>query len=105
MTLNGTVWNAVGAPGFSPGVNGVPSLSLTAAGSPCIAFEDAANSSKATVMRFNGTAWEAVGGTGITTAGAYEVSMALTSTGVPYVAFFDAANANKVTVMKTSFDP
>lgn len=93
---------AVGTPGFSPGRVNSTSLVLNGSGIPYIAFDDAANSWKATVMRLNstGTAWENVGNAGFSIEAATSISLALNSQGVPHVAFSDRGDGLKVKVMR-----
>ncbi|HKP94316.1 MAG TPA: Ig-like domain-containing protein [Fibrobacteria bacterium] len=104
MRLNDpkTGWVVVGGGAFSPSLAEYPSLALSGTGVPYVAFQDATNANKATVMRLNEakTGWEAVGGAGVSPGQVNSTSLALSGTGVPYVAFQDAANANKATVMR-----
>ncbi|HKP98388.1 MAG TPA: putative Ig domain-containing protein [Fibrobacteria bacterium] len=108
MRLNatGSAWETVGGAGISAGFASSPSLVLTPAGVPYVAFSDATNGDRATVMRLNasGSAWDPLGSTG-TPGGGGSPFLALSSAGVPYIAFPDGTNGQKAAVMKASFDP
>lgn len=92
-------WALVGTAGFSPA--GVPytSLAVDSAGTPYLAFIDAATG-KATVMKYSAGAWAPVGGGVISSGAASYVSLALDTADTPNVAFSDGDNAGRVTVMK-----
>lgn len=93
-------WFTIGTPGFSAGAVQYTSLGVDQNGIRYVAYTDAANGDKATVMRYDGTNWVAVGNAGFSPAAAHTTSLDLDSKGVPYVAFQDQGNNNKTTVMK-----
>jgi len=83
-------WKNVGNAGFSAGGDDYTSLAFSPSGQPYVAFEDVANSYKATVMKFDGTNWVNVGNAGFSAGGAGYTSLAFSpSNGQPYVAFID----------------
>jgi hypothetical protein len=65
-----------------------------------VAFEDEADSDKATVMMFNGTNWVNVGIEGFSAGAVNWTSLAFSPTGEPYVAYEDFVNFQAATVMK-----
>jgi hypothetical protein len=90
-------WQAVGTAKFSAG--NIASLSLDVdSGTPYVAYQDQANSNKATVMTYDGSNWTAVGSTGFTTASASSTSIQVYNS-TPYVAFVDGSNSGKASVM------
>ncbi|MFC1767313.1 carboxypeptidase-like regulatory domain-containing protein [Candidatus Margulisiibacteriota bacterium] len=91
-------WWPVGVEGFSAGSIGYNSLFFDN-DTPYIAYTDAANSNKATVMKYNGVSWESVGDEGFSAAQAYYISLFIYS-GTPYVAYQDGAYSSEATVMK-----
>jgi hypothetical protein len=95
------IWMNVGNVNFSAGEANYPSLALDSYGVPFVAYQDEANSNKATVMQFDGTNWVNVGNAGFSASEADFTSLAFSPTdGEPYVAFCDWGNSEKVTVMK-----
>lgn len=101
-TLHLALRGPVGTPGFSAGEADYLSMALSAEGVPYVAFADANNGNKATVMRYSGTGWETVGAAGFSQGGVEYVSLAISKTGVPHVAFVDLANGNRATVYRFS---
>ena len=93
-------WHNVGNAGFSTGTANYTSLALDTGGTPYVAYQDASNGNKATVMRYIGGAWVTVGDAGFSEGAVYNTTIVLDNTGVPYVAFRDVAHANRATVMK-----
>ena len=93
-------WEDVGTAGFSAGATFYTSLALASNDVPYVAYRDAANGSKATVMKYDGSGWVPVGSAGFSAGTASFTSLALDSNDVPYVAYKDGANGNKATVMK-----
>ena len=96
-------WEVVGTAGFSAGQADYTSLAFNGS-TPYVAYQDAGNSGKATVMKFNGAAWEVVGIAGFSAGLAYYTSLAFDGS-TPYVAYRDEANSDKATVMKLSTSP
>jgi len=95
------MWKNVGNPGFSPGETRFPCLAFSPSGAPYVAFQDFADTLKATVMRFDGSNWVVVGTEGISAYWAYYISLAFSpSDGKPYIAYQDYGNDSKATVMK-----
>jgi hypothetical protein len=99
MKFNGTSWEAVGMPGFSPGsvASVPPSLSIYD-GTPYVAYIDA-NNRGATVMKFNSTTWEVVGTQGFSNGRVGSLSLSVYN-GTPYVAYSDGGKGWKSSVMK-----
>ena len=91
-------WKDVGSPGFSALQADHTSL-FVYNGTPYVAYGDASNSDKATVMKYNGSAWEPVGDLGFS-AGEVGYTSLYVYNGTPYVAYQDGANSYKATVMK-----
>jgi hypothetical protein len=94
------LWMNVGNSGFSAGQADYTSLAFSPTGEPYVAFQDGANSKKATVMKFDGTNWINAGNAGFSVGQADYSSLAFSPSGEPYVAFQDGANSQKSTVMK-----
>ncbi|NEM96089.1 T9SS type A sorting domain-containing protein [Pontibacter burrus] len=100
-----TVWQVVGAPGFSSSYGGYPKIVVAPDGTPYAAFADASAGGSATVMKFNGKQWELVGSAGFSgrmllSVTTDQLSFTIAANGTPYVAFTDESNASKATVMK-----
>jgi hypothetical protein len=91
-------WQPVGSPGFSSGVAGSESLYVYN-GTPYVAYEDVANSGKATVMEYNVSSWVYVGSPDFSAGVAGSESLYVYN-GTPYVAYEDVANGDKATVME-----
>lgn len=90
-------WQTIGTEGFSAGSPQYLDLAVDN-GTPYVAYKDAANGEKCTVMKFNGGNWITVGNAGFTEGIARDQSLAVAN-GQPYVAFTDAHNSNKPRVM------
>ncbi|MES2701903.1 MAG: Ig-like domain-containing protein [Bacteroidota bacterium] len=93
-------WPLVGAEKFSAGGATSNSIVIDASGTPYVAYCDAANGSKATVMKYNGISWVAVGAAGFSAGTASSPRMAMDNAGIPYVVFSDGSSSAKATVMK-----
>jgi hypothetical protein len=93
------VWQNVGNAGFSDGISYYVSLAFSPSGEPYVVYSDAANSFKATVMRFDGINWVYVGTAGFSNDYSDWTNIAFSPTGKPYVAFLDWSNSKKATVM------
>jgi Bacterial Ig-like domain (group 3)/Divergent InlB B-repeat domain len=99
-------WANVGTAGFSASYANLTSLSFAPDGTPYVAYQDAGNGSKATVMKYTGTGasgWTSVGSAGFS-AGipsiSGTISLSFAPDGTPYVAYRDSSNSGKATVMK-----
>ncbi|MDD4390849.1 MAG: S-layer homology domain-containing protein [Eubacteriales bacterium] len=92
-------WDPLGDAGFSAGWADYISLAIDSDGTPYVAYQDAGNSYRLTVMKYNGTAWEMVGGPASESSPLY-ISIAIDSDGVPYVAYADWGNSYKTTVKR-----
>ncbi len=113
---NGLTWAYVGNEGFSAGGTAFTSLYISG-GTPYIAYQDLANSNRATVMTYTGVSWTAVGSAGFSNSnGAVQYTSLSISNGTPYLAYQDVTNSNAATVMtyngvswtalgKTDFSP
>jgi hypothetical protein len=91
------IWNPLGTQGFSAGGAAYTSLYVYN-GTPYVAYQDQANSNKATVMYYNGSSWQNYGNAGFS-AGSVTYTSLYFNGSTAYVAFADGANSNKVTVM------
>jgi hypothetical protein len=96
-------WMDVGNAGFSAGDVSGTSLAFSPSGHPTVAYQDVANSQKATVMTFTGTSWEPIGLPGFTPSGVNGTSLAYSPNWEPYVAFSDFDQGEKASVMKFDF--
>jgi sugar lactone lactonase YvrE len=99
-TSASTTWQNAGTSGFTAGRSFFQSLAFNS-NTPYVAYQDEANSSKTSVMKFNGTNWVNVGIPGFSSG--YSAFQNLSFNGnTPYVAFRDwGLNLNgKCTVMK-----
>ncbi len=90
-------WRFVGNPYFSDGEAAYVSLAFNG-DVPYVAFQDRANSNKATVMKLNGDTWEVVGTKGFSDGAVYYVSMVIIN-GIPYVGYMNGGTGYP-TVMK-----
>jgi gliding motility-associated-like protein len=93
------IWVNVGTPGFSAGASSNTSMAIDASGTPYVVYVDAANASKATVMKYNGTSWVTVGAAGFSANQATYTTIAIDGSGTPYVAYQDGS-LGPATVMK-----
>ncbi|MFC5470863.1 S-layer homology domain-containing protein [Cohnella suwonensis] len=96
-------WQDLGSAGFSAGEAGYTSLYVATDGTPYVAYSDAGNSNKATVMKYDGTGttgWVPVGSAGFSAGSADFTSLYVAADGTPYVAYMDGGNSYKATVMK-----
>src|SRR5438477_3543200 len=89
-------WQVVGVQGFSAAVtaNSSTAIALDHHGAPYVAYSDASDSGKLTVMTFNGLSWALVGNADFTAGQGYDMSIAIDSNNMPYVAFGDAGNSS-----------
>jgi hypothetical protein len=76
------------------------SLALSLRGQPYVAYQDLANSEKATVMKFTGTAWVNVGDSAFSIGAVEYTSLAFSPSGTPYVGYRDDGISENATVMK-----
>lgn len=93
-------WVPVGYTGISSPATDEFSFALDAAGNPWIAFQDADNGLRLTVMKYTGSSWVVVGNAGFSPSMGSYISLAVDNNGVPYVAFRDNANYQRASVMK-----
>ena len=100
FSVSAQSWQTLGSAQFSPGNVGFLSSAINSLGTPYVAFQDNANSSKTTVMKFDGANWVLVGSAGFSSGSASWQSLAIDNSGTPYVAFQDMGNSSKTTVMK-----
>ncbi len=92
-------WEPVGNAGLSAGQASYTDLSIADDGTPYLAFSDAQNSYKATVVKFSGGSWVPVGNVGFSTGSVSNLNLQVDN-GIPYIAFIDSGNSNKIVVMK-----
>lgn len=97
---NTSSWGYTGPVGFSKGAAAYVSIAVNKDGYPVVAYRDAANGSKATVMYYPGGSWTSYGVAGFTAAPVGYTDVAINAANIPYLAFSDGNNGNKVTVMK-----
>jgi len=97
-----SLWQYVGNAGLSQTGAGCTSLAFSPIGEPYLAFEDWANSGKATVMKFNGNNWVNVGTTGFSVGQSVYIKLAFNPIdSLPYVAYQDARlDSYDATVMR-----
>ncbi|MBI2722991.1 MAG: T9SS type A sorting domain-containing protein [Bacteroidetes bacterium] len=100
MRFDGSSWVYVGAPGFSAGDAGSPSLAFDSSGTPFVGYTDGGNAYKATVMKFDGASWNPLGSAAFTPEGAEFTSLAIDKYNTPYIAYKDYANGQKASLMK-----
>ena len=93
-------WDSVGVCGFTSNEAQYTSIALDAAGRPYVAYVDADNNSRATVMKFNAGAWDTVGHPGLSGNSVNWTSMAIAPSGQPFIAYSDESNGSKASVMK-----
>ncbi len=93
------LWSLVGNTGFSSGEADYASLSIAPDGTPYVAYTDADNSGKATVMAFRNGTWGVVGNAGFSAGQLGSTSLTIAPDGTPYVAYQDFADSWQVTVM------
>ena len=63
-------------------------------------YQDNANGTKASVMKYDGSSWVQVGDVGFSAGSTESTFIAIDSSDTPYVVYQDNANADKATVMK-----
>ncbi len=90
-------WVNVGNPGFTAGSTFYSAQAFDGT-VPYVVYQDIANSSKVSVMKYDGISWVYVGTPGFSAGSAGYTSIAIYN-GNPYVAFEDMANGRKITVM------
>lgn len=93
-------WRNLGNAGFSSGTATYTSLALKSNGTPYIAFSDADNSLKATVMMFDGFEWVIVGTAGFSGGQADYIVLKFDKQDNLYIAYKDYSSTNKLTVKK-----
>lgn len=100
LNISAQNWQNLGTAQFSAGAIEYLSSTMNSQGTPYVAYQDLANSSKTTVMKYDGTNWVSVGNGGFSQGTATWQSVAIDNSGTPYVAYQDLANNSKTTVMK-----
>ncbi|CAI6079554.1 InlB B-repeat-containing protein [Cohnella sp. JJ-181] len=107
----GSAWAAVGTADFPIQNNGgvlYASIAFDSQGTPYVAYRDAANGNRVTVMKFENMSWSVVEYAGISADHAEWVNLAIDSTDNIYVSYYVAtgngALGGKVTVMKYDSD-
>jgi hypothetical protein len=96
-------WVQVGAVGFSNGPASSVSLTLSASGTPYIAYPDSATDGKVSVMRFSGgpgTGWDYVGLPHFSADQSGMTANLALNGETPYVAYAHASGLNNVKVMR-----
>ena len=81
-----TSWQPLGAPGFTPGSASYTSLTLDGQGTPYIAYQDQANSYKASVMKYSNGSWQQVGTPGFSAGTVEKPTVVIDGQGTPFVA-------------------
>src|SRR5690606_9659060 len=99
VTVNAQ-WQTVGTAGFSESSAQFTSLAFNSDNEPFVAYQDAGNSNKATVMKFDGSNWVTVGTAGFSAGDVFWNSLAFNSDNEPFIAYQDEGNSYKATVMK-----
>lgn len=101
MKFDGTTWQSIGTPGFTPGFAHHSSFALGTGDTIYYAFADgtASGFSRASVMRYDGTSWTNIG-TNITTGECQYSNIKVTSDGSVYFASIDNSFANGGVVVK-----
>ena len=94
------MWTNVGKQGFSAGSVFIPILAFSPSGNPYVAYIDAADSMKVTVMQYDGTNWVNVGNTGFSANEGTYLGFAFSPSGEPWVAYVNNRFPFRVTVMK-----
>jgi hypothetical protein len=95
---NGSIWTTLGSSGVSGNGAAYPSIVVDTSNTPYVAYADASNGYKATVMSWNGSAWNPLGSAGFSEAPVstsnsltpsyshYPLAFAINAAGVPQVA-------------------
>jgi hypothetical protein len=99
-------WANFGTPGFSAGAVAYTSIAVKGNGSNtpdnvAVAYQDAANSDKATVMTYiySSSNWASAGSPGFSKGTIHDISLAYDKYAQPAVAYWDEANGAKATFM------
>ncbi len=102
LCLTAQTWQLVGTQGFTPPVTqySLTTLTIDQNGAPYVAFADASNSGKLSVMKFDGSSWGYVGNANFSAGQAYDISIAIDNNNLPWVAFGDTGTTSNATVMK-----
>ena len=99
MVYNGVNWVYLGNEWFSAGNSYHTSIDISPTGQSYVVYQDAANSSKLSVMKYDGS-WTNVGPAGFSAGFSRNPVIKFSPAAEPYVAFQDWANNGKATVMK-----
>ncbi|WP_411735586.1 InlB B-repeat-containing protein [Paenibacillus sp. M2] len=97
-----TAWEKVSTPGFSVGSSkgGSMDMAFDSQGTPYVAYRDAADGNRVTVMKYENLDWRPVGHAGFSTDDALELDIFIDSTDHIYVNY---KKQGKMTMMK--YDP
>ncbi|WP_339257986.1 InlB B-repeat-containing protein [Paenibacillus sp. FSL R5-0713] len=97
-----TAWEKVSTPGFSVGSSQEVSMDMAfdSEGTPYVAYRDAANGNRVTVLKYENMDWRPVGSAGFSTGDALQLDITIDSTDNIYVSYKEQGKMN---MMK--FDP
>jgi hypothetical protein len=99
MKYNGSEWDTVGKPKFSPGSTNNPRIAMGKNDTPYVVFGDGANKNQPKVMKFNGTDWVTVGDLS-SILGALYTSIVMDKNGLPCIGFKEIVDSSKASVMR-----
>ena len=102
MRFNGSVWVALGSPGFSANAATWVGLAFQQDSSvPYVVYNDQFVNASATVMRYTGSAWTTVGSPRFSAGQAGYINLAFSpTTNAPYIAYADTATGGHASVMR-----
>ena len=89
-------WAAVGTAGFSTSQAHFTSLAFAPDGTPYVAYVDANDGYKISVMNYNGSIWNLAGTAGFAVGSAKPVSLVFAPDGTPHLSFVDAGYTTQV---------
>jgi hypothetical protein len=97
-TFDGTTWQVVGNPGFTPGTTSSADI-IADNNNVYVIFRDGANNDQTSVMTFDGINWVNVGQPGFSIGPSNFQSLGLNSQGVLYAAYSDDGLLGQTVVM------